>query len=340
MTKENTVYLKGWAILFMLMLHFGNKFVPEVYQWSWSGNDWDNACQICVPLFLFFSGYGISKSESNSAFSILSFAQKQVIRCKRLLVRYWVTIFPFVLFAMVLNKFRFSVDALFFNMFALKCSWCPNAWFLSLYIILMLISPLFLYIIKDNGLLKSIVMFLFIFVASKIVLSVPWVKEEGSVCARQVKMVAIDLCIFIEGMLLAKYDMLDSFHKRILLVYRYFRFIIGLLMVCVAFFVRAKLPYIGVTELLHVPLCILGLMVLTDSGQFLFRVIQYIGKHSTTLWFIHGYFIWTFCTSLIYGIRIWPVAYIVFVLMSLSVSIIIDWWLKKSLSYNIFSSKN
>lgn len=329
MTKETTVYLKGWAILFMLMLHFGNNFVPEVYQWSWSGNDWDNACQICVPLFLFFSGYGTSKSGVNNTFSILSFAQKQLVRCKRLLVRYWVTICPFVLLALMINKFEFSVEALYLNMFALKCSWCPNAWFLSLYIILMLISPFLLSSIREKGLLKCVILFIFFFVASKVVLSIPWVKEEGSICARQIKMIAIDLCIFMEGMLMAKYDLLDIFHKRLFVVQKYYRYVIGLLLVIVAFSMRAKIPYIGVTELLHVPLCILGLMILTDSGSALFRVMQYLGKHSTTLWFIHGYFIWTFCTSIIYGIRFWPLAYIVFVMMSLAVSIVVDFVLNR-----------
>ena len=59
MTKQNTIYLKGWAVLFMLFLHFGNLSVLPEYQYSWSGNEWEGAFQICVPIFLFLSGYGL-----------------------------------------------------------------------------------------------------------------------------------------------------------------------------------------------------------------------------------------------------------------------------------------
>ena len=39
MTKQQTTYLKGWAVLFMMFLHFGGISVPE-YRYSWSGSDW------------------------------------------------------------------------------------------------------------------------------------------------------------------------------------------------------------------------------------------------------------------------------------------------------------
>ena len=53
MSKLESTYLKGWAVLFMMFLHFGNTFVAPEYQYSWSGNEWEGAFQICVPIFLF-----------------------------------------------------------------------------------------------------------------------------------------------------------------------------------------------------------------------------------------------------------------------------------------------
>ena len=81
----------------------------------------------------------------------------------------------------------------------------------------------------------------------------------------------------------------------------------GGISVVLAFVCRAKLPLISVTELIHVPLCLFG-----------------VGKYSTTLWLIHGYFCWTFLQPVIYSIRIWPLAFMVFVFISLAFSIVID----------------
>ena len=87
---------------------------------------------------------------------------------------------------------------------------------------------------------------------------------------------------------------------------------------------RANVPLISVTELIHVPMCLLGLMLLAASMNWLFRSISFVGKYSTTLWLIHGYFIWTFFASFIYFFRFWPLSFMVFVGMSLLVSVAMD----------------
>lgn len=98
----------------------------------------------------------------------------------------------------------------------------------------------------------------------------------------------------------------------------------GGISIVLAFVCRAKLPLISVTELIHVPLCLLGLLLLASSMSLVYKTISYVGKYSTTLWLIHGYFCWTFLQPVIYSIRIWPLAFMVFVGISLVASIIID----------------
>ena len=98
----------------------------------------------------------------------------------------------------------------------------------------------------------------------------------------------------------------------------------GGISVVLAFVCRAKLPLISVTELIHVPLCLFGLLLLASSISQVYKAISYVGKYSTTLWLIHGYFCWTFLQPVIYSIRIWPLAFMVFVFISLAFSIVID----------------
>lgn len=87
--------------------------------------------------------------------------------------------------------------------------------------------------------------------------------------------------------------------------------------------IRAKLPLITMTELLHVPLCIGGLLILSKNRR-LTSVITYFGKHSTTIWFIHGYFCWTFLTSITYGIHFWPLSFTFMVFICTVFSAIIE----------------
>lgn len=87
--------------------------------------------------------------------------------------------------------------------------------------------------------------------------------------------------------------------------------------------VRAKLPMVTMTELFHVPLCIAGLLVISKSSK-LTSIITYFGKHSTTLWFIHGYFCWTFLTSITYSIKFWPLSFAFMALVCLGISAIMD----------------
>ena len=64
MTRQQSIYLKGWAVLFMMFLHFSGMSNPE-YRYNWYGSDYAGAFQICVPIFLFLSGYGLMAGSMN-----------------------------------------------------------------------------------------------------------------------------------------------------------------------------------------------------------------------------------------------------------------------------------
>ena len=87
--------------------------------------------------------------------------------------------------------------------------------------------------------------------------------------------------------------------------------------------IRAKFPLTTMTELLHVALWRVGLLILSKN-RWLTSVMTYFGKLSTTLWFIHGYFCCTFLTSITYGIHFWPLSFAFMVLLSVGISIAVD----------------
>lgn len=324
MTKQNTIYLKGWAVLFMLFLHFGNVSVQREYQYSWSGNDWEGAFQICVPIFLFLSGYGLMAGSMNKEFAVFDSFKKQVRRCFKLLKHYWIVITPFVALALWMGKFVWSWKTLILTATSLRCVWCPNAWFISLYIELILLFPFFFRIINRRNVKWNICFLLVLVVVTKLLGKVGWIDADGGILSRQVKMFLIDMPIFVEGMLFAKYAVMQKLLAKLKNNNRGVNFIGGGIAVVLAFVCRAKLPLISVTELIHVPLCLFGLLLIASSMLLIYRPISFVGKYSTTLWLIHGYFCWTFFQPVIYSIRFWPLAFMVFVAMALFSSVLID----------------
>lgn len=311
----------------MMFLHFGNTFVAPEYQYSWSGNDWEGAFQICVPIFLFLSGYGLMISFMSKTEDMWMLFKKQCKRSLKLLRHYWIVTLPFVVVALWIGKFACSWDSFVLTATALRCDWCPNAWFVSLYIELILMFPLFAVGIKKGNVISIGLVFVIVVVITKIVGKIAWVDASSTLLSKQIKMLMNNLPIFLEGMLFAKYSLFDILHRRVcplINAHSIFGGAVSVILVALAIACRAKFPLVSITELVHVPVCLLGLLILESVTKHLFQGILFVGKYSTTLWFIHGYFCWTFCQPLIYSIRFWPLAFIVFVIMSLVASFIID----------------
>lgn len=193
----------------MLFLHFGGIAVPE-YRYSWSGSDWQGAFQICVPIFLFLSGYGLMAGSMSRDESFANSFKKQVRRAMKLLRHYWIVIAPFVAVALLMGKFVWSWEAFVLTATSLRCVWSPNAWFISLYIELILMFPLVFFLMKGRSGKWILWNFLFLVVVTKLIGKIEWINAEGSILARQIKMLLIDMPIFIEGMLFAKYSLMSQ----------------------------------------------------------------------------------------------------------------------------------
>ena len=324
MTKIETKYLKGWAVLFMVFVHFGGNIVMPEFQYSWSGNDWSYAFQICVPIFLFLSGYGLMSRAKNKNVSGMPSFKEELQRAFKLLKHYWIVVTPFVVVALLTGRFTWSWDSLVLTATSLHCVWCPNAWFISLYIELILMFPIFFWCIKGKSIKWNVGMFLTVIVVTKFLVTIEWCDIEENIFANQVIMFLRDMLPFIEGMLFANYSLMEIFKEKLFPSSNCKKLIVGGFCVVVAIACRAKVPWISITELIHVPICLIGLLMLTSCRSWILRTMTYVSKYSITLWLIHGYFCWTFFQPLIYSIRFWPLAFFVFLIMSLSASILID----------------
>lgn len=147
MTKDDSLMIKGLAILMMLFLHLFNRLdvfavitpfvylkdVPLVYYLS-------RACGP-IPFFLFISGLGLYKSYKNG-----SNINKTIKRLLKLYVHFWIilTIFLIVGHFIDANKYPGSLCKLLGNYSSLYYTYNSTYWFLAPYALLSL-SSIFLF---------------------------------------------------------------------------------------------------------------------------------------------------------------------------------------------------
>lgn len=138
--KDKTAIIKGFAIVFMILLHvFGGS--------GWYENDipmnhneglirFMHSFQICVGIFAFMIGYGYAFSKNKD----FSYSAKHV---KQLLTVFWTILFIFALPAglKTLCASDNGAGLLFLNMFGIDETLIWVSWFIFLYIWAMIVMP-------------------------------------------------------------------------------------------------------------------------------------------------------------------------------------------------------
>ena len=165
-TKEQSTQLQGVAILLMIYHHFFNDlslFDDKLLFWNpewvvrvaWFG-------KICVGIFAFVSGYGMSKVLDHGLGERWPVDQKMGQRLKlvrterflptlkicglqalRLLIRYWVILIVFLLLLCACGKKEFAVTEFFQNFFCLSASYNGAFWYVQQYLIMLGLLVLF-----------------------------------------------------------------------------------------------------------------------------------------------------------------------------------------------------
>lgn len=138
--KDKTAIIKGFAIVFMILLHvFGGA--------GWYEGDipmnhneelirFMHSFQICVGIFVFMIGYGYAFSKNKD----FAYSAKHV---KQLLAVFWTILFIFAVPASLetLHSAKLGVQVLYLNMFGIDETLLWVSWFVFLYIYAMMVMP-------------------------------------------------------------------------------------------------------------------------------------------------------------------------------------------------------
>ena len=287
-TKEHTSCIKGLAIFFMLFYHLTGSpgRLTQITQLipSWYGTSITHAFQICVPLFLFMGGFGLYKTYSKKT----SFSYRDALkRIFNLYKQYWIIFFIFVPIGFLFIDYTFHPLEFISNLLAITSSYNGEWWFLSLYIELLLLFPI---VIRINVNLKyHLLIFLGIFLITRFLLQID-IWDNDNILIYHSRAFLINLPIWMLGIIFAKFNIFQLIISKIQDL-RLNNILIAFFCLAIPLLGRAYLPMIGVTEIVLVPVEIIGIIILCEKMNYAKSILYQLGKHSTNMWLIHSFFI-------------------------------------------------
>lgn len=324
LVKSHTTSIKGIAILLMLWHHL---FLSTVEYGVWA-NSFSSIAKLCVALFLFVSGYGLTKQYSKlEKPHVKNTIKFLVLRYLKFFLPYW---FCFAIIVAVGNVFGYGfADAYPPSRNTLKCflldtfgqmgyaSYLPTWWFNKMILQLYLVFPLlYLMVLNKYVALASMVA---IFVMQPHALQLPgnvfFVVEGG-------------LPAFFVGMMVAKHHWLPQPDGKAT------RIVAGVV-AAVLCFGLAVWHQSG----LGVYYTILIRAVMAVSIAYLFSLIssnfaplQYIGQFATTMYLLHTLFL-KLILNMVYAPRYPILIFLWFLALSLAGAVLIG-YLQKWVRYD------
>ena len=312
--KSETLQLKGIAIFIMVFLHlfkqrenvdlcltyidlFGEPLISQLVKFT----------EICVPLYLFLSGYGLY---------ILFQREGNIHPLKRIFKLYlhlWVVILCFIPLACIVapSSYPKSVWIFLENFIAWKPSYNWEWWFIFPYVLLLSVANYLFRCVQRWNLICILLVSGFIYVSSYLCISVckPLLKEFYilSHIMESLRMSSS----FLWGAMFVKYDIIDKIKNTIHLERRW-KNIILLLLLLLAIGLRALIPIHAISVFFMIFL--VCWFALIDKSKIVESLLMKIGGHSTNIWLVHTFFCYYLFHDFIYSLR-YPVVILVVVLV-------------------------
>lgn len=312
MTKENSLLLKGIAILMMLFLHCFNVGINKAICYEdivISGYplcDIIARCTSPVDLYIILSGYGLYYKYTKD---------KHIFVLRRLLklyALYWLTLLIFVPMLIVhkdCDVTSFS-DALL-NVIGYKTSFNATVWFLFPYCLIMACSNrIFKYLNQypRKVLLAS-------FVVSVVGYGISWAGIHKFVVfgyeyfAQMINSLGL-LFPFVLGAFMNKEKLIEKFK----FCFEDKQCFVVLSFACLTF-LRCLTEFSFLVHLAYT-CCIILFFCVVRIPMNVRKIFIFLGKLSTVVWFIHAYLLWYLWSGLFYGLKYPPFIFLAIIAVS------------------------
>lgn len=274
LNRENVKNLKGIAILLMIYLHlFWNNDVVYISKMTKFAN-------LCVPIFVFLSGYGLSKNGKHTLRDSLN----RIFKFYKL---YWSIFCISVTLLFLFTDFHFRLDEFILNLLGISYSYNHIWWYIPMYYLLLLLFPMLYKTIKYSSII--LVVFFVFKILGKLLLGkyanlspVNFPEIMFAIC----NSLSIYLIVFYIGILSGN----DKWsHNRLWSSYMTtvcwikkskVAMIIALISIIL---ISIYCPFVGVLHFIITPYICFILASLCSYNKF-----KNIGEYSTIIWLLHG----------------------------------------------------
>lgn len=313
MTKDESLQLKGIAILMMLWLHlFGTDRAilenSENFIHLWNGAPIAYAMRklgrMCVVLYTFLGGYGLAKVYQRNGNCTKGFGiyggMNNGKRVWKLFTSYWIVLLMFMAVAVAIQPDRYpgDISEITGNITALNCTYNDSLWFLLPYAMLTLLaSP----IIKFANSLHRTRLWITLAVAFTVKCAVYNIARPtgglGSLMLKNIIEASGLFFMFLVGILFARNSFLErtvtsikqwfsrSFAARSLHISTS---AMCTVILAALFFGRIVLGASTLIDPIYILLIVLTFLCI-ETPKWLSRTLAYLGSHSTNIWFTHRY---------------------------------------------------
>ncbi len=331
-SKKQTEYIKGIAILLMLVHHFFG--FPEWYVEgiSYIGiplrvNTLEYALgqfsQICVSIFAFVTGFGMFFSYKSG-----NIVKKSLKKLISFMIGYWLVLFGIALpINMLIGKTDLTLSFILKNAFSIKPELVSFAWYVRFYILLIFSLPIFYKLMSKYAAITLPLFFISpaicnIFI-SKIASTNPLIITGTYLISEYFFWITCAL----SGLCFAKYGLFNKINNLFTKLKQY-KIPLCIVLLAVLTYSRTyfahRIGAIFTFDCLYAPFIIYLLCSIIDGlPDILGKVLTLLGKHSVNLWFLHSFFF--FRTASLMKYAFWPkvsiliIVWVILLLMPISV---------------------
>lgn len=321
--------LKGIAIILMVMHHsfgFPSDWIEGIqYKTTILGqpiNEWIRwSTKICVAIFAFITGYAYFFNKNQT----IKYSFKKIWQ---LLKRYWFILFLIVMpVAIYVGTKKITLEIILYNIFALNKRLIPFSWYVYFYIFAMLAMPFIKKCFNGKWMTDFLIPILTCACLYNL-LNMVKIKSDLRWINSDLNNILLYMPCIIWGFLFAKYNAFEKLDKHFKPKYIWQ----AIVMIIIIFGCALNWNQIfGINMYtIYVPIFIYECMIIINNLKYnvIPKVLEFLGKHSLNIWFLHALFLSGYTSSLIQPIGFLPKNPILVViweiLLCLPISIVIN----------------
>lgn len=285
---------------------------------------------ICVVMFTFLSGYGMYISYGKKEVKFKEILKKIL----KLYINYWVILIIFIPIGGWLGVYQINIKEIILNITAIDTSYNHPAWFIRLYLLLMLFYPIIIKCINIYN--KNLIIFMSFIIT---IFGMALTKLYYTLGINNIFIDLISIFLggqfsFVLGIIIAKYALFNKVQERIQFKKSYYFIMFIAIIIFMA--ITLNIPVIGeLVKLIVTPVFIFIMSNIMSENTF----ISKLGKHSTNIWLMHAFFYDYLFSDFIffprYSIIIILQLTILLILLSIIINKIISIIDKSLISYNV-----